>query len=116
MSGFSVVLLAAAVLVELDAAGRRAVGDVADRRQAAGQHVNVDRPRVEFGAVGASEDIRVVTEVDLESVVGGQADVAKVQDDELGPAGGGDVRKVVGPGIGRGRRRARIRADGEGLR
>jgi hypothetical protein len=65
-------------VIEPNATGRRAVGDVADRRQAAGQHVNVDRPRVEFGALGTPEDIRVVTEVDLESVVGGQPDVATV--------------------------------------
>jgi hypothetical protein len=40
--------------------------------------VNVDRSREEFGAVAAPKDIRVVTKVDLESVVGGQAEVAKV--------------------------------------
>ncbi|MDV7391642.1 hypothetical protein RZS08_09830, partial [Arthrospira platensis SPKY1] len=92
--------LAAAVAVDLHAAAGRAAGDVADRHQAAGEGVEVDRPRPELAAVGGGEQVGVVAQIDFQPIACRQADVLEMKDDELGAAGRRGVGKGVRPGVG----------------
>jgi hypothetical protein len=81
----SAVALASCIFVDLHAAVRRAIGDVTHRDLAIRERADIDRPGPEIRAIGRSENIRVVTEVDFDAVVGRKDRIDEMENEELCP-------------------------------
>src|SRR6185437_6023124 len=77
------VPLSPAVLVELNAAGSRAISNVADGHRAT-QGIDVDGARPEIGAVGGGECIGVIAQIHFQAVSRRKTRSGKMENQEFG--------------------------------
>ena len=101
--------LASAILIELNTARRRAVGDVADGHPAR-QREHVDRARPEIRSIGGGKNVSVVAEVDFDAIVGRQARPREMQNQKARSTGSRRRRRIEidRPRVRRARRRAEV--------
>src|SRR4051794_36749347 len=99
MAGLAGMGLAATVLVDLDAAGRSAVLDVANWHQATHKGGDVDRPGPEAAPIRRGEHVCAIAQVHLQSVAARKARILKMKHEELGASGGGCVGEGVRPDV-----------------